>query len=99
MVKGYVYILCNRKNGTLYVGVTKDIFARLSEHKAQADPDSFTAKYGVTRLVHLETYDFVSEAIAREKQIKNWKRQWKIALIEEGNPDWEEIRLDWRDVR
>ena len=97
-MKGYVYILVNRKNGAIYTGFTKDLHARLLEHKSHADPESFTARYGVTTLVHLEVYDLVADAIAREKQLKNWKREWKIALWEESNPDWAELKLDWQDL-
>ena len=93
----YVYILCNHKNGTLYIGVTNDIHMRLAEHKQKADPASFTARYGVTRLVYLEVFDYVNDAIAREKRLKKYKRQWKINLIEENNPDWLELELDILD--
>ncbi|MGB6231210.1 MAG: GIY-YIG nuclease family protein [Litorimonas sp.] len=89
----YVYILCNHKNGTLYIGVTNDIHARLEEHREKRDSDSFTAKYDLTRLVYLETFDDVSDAIRREKRLKKYKRQWKINLIEAGNPNWDPISL------
>ena len=98
MAVGYVYILCNRKNDALYIGFTKDLAARLQEHKDQSDPNSFTARHGIDTLVHVEVYDLVVEAMRREKQLKGWKRAWKIALIEKNNPDWREPKLDWRDL-
>ena len=94
---GYVYILCSQKNGTLYTGVTSDLAARIQEHKANHNPDSFTAKYDVTRLVWFERHDLIVDAIPREKAIKKWKREWKIALIEEDNPEWQEIILHYDD--
>ena len=94
---GYVYILCSQKNGTLYIGVTSDLGARLEEHKSQHDPKSFTAKHNVTRLVWYERYDLIVDAIAREKAIKKWKRAWKIDLIEKTNPEWRELILDYDD--
>ena len=94
----YVYILCSAKNGTLYIGVTKDLIARLEEHRSHADPKSFTSRYNVTRLVYFERYDRITEAIDREKQLKKWKRTWKIALIEQHNPDWRPLRLDALDL-
>ena len=94
---GYVYILCSQKNGTLYTGVTSDLAARIQEHKANHNPDSFTAKYDVTRLVWFERHDLIVDAITREKAIKKWKREWKIALIEEDNPEWQEIILHYDD--
>ena len=94
---GYVYILCSQKNGTLYTGMTTDLYARLQEHKNHHDPNNFTAKHDVTRLVWFERYDLIVDAIAREKAIKKWKRAWKIELIEKDNPDWKEIILDYDD--
>ena len=85
------------ENGTLYVGVTSDLWCRLQEHKSRHDPKSFTAKYNVTRLVWFERHDLIVDAIAREKAIKKWKREWKITLIEETNPEWREIILDYDD--
>ena len=87
----YVYILASHKNGTLYIGVTRDLEARLEQHKSKTDPKSFTARYNVTRLVWFEEFDLIVEAIAYEKRLKKYKRQWKINLIEEHNPDWREI--------
>jgi putative endonuclease len=83
----YVYLLANRKDGTLYLGVTNDIVRRVYEHKHKL-ARGFTARYGVDRLVWFECYDDPTTAIAREKQIKKWRRAWKIALIEAENPGW-----------
>ena len=83
----YVYLLASRKHGTLYVGVTSDLVRRVYEHKTKATP-GFTSKYGVDRLVWYECYDDPVSAITREKELKKWRRDWKISLIEEDNPDW-----------
>ena len=94
---GYTYILCTRKNGTLYVGSTSDLHARLIEHRSRANSKSFTAKYDCHRLVWYEAFETLGDARARENAIKRYKRQWKIELIEANNPDWREILLDWDD--
>jgi putative endonuclease len=86
----YVYILASQKRGTLYIGVTNDIARRLEEHRG-GKAGSFTARYGVYRLVHVEQFDSVDAAISREKRLKKWPRAWKIALIEEGNPTWSDL--------
>lgn len=83
----YVYLLASGKHGTLYVGITKDLTRRIYEHKEKLLP-GFTARYGVDRLVWFETYDDPATAIAREKEIKKWRCDWKIVLIERDNPDW-----------
>jgi len=85
-----VYILASRRNGTLYIGVTSDFITRISEHK-QDLIEGFTKRYGVHRLVHIEMFPTMDEAIAREKQLKKWSRARKIALIEEDNPDWRDL--------
>ena len=86
----YVYLLASRKHGTLYVGVTNDLVRRVYEHKTKAVP-GFTAKYDVSLLVWFEAHDDVSAAIAREKELKKWRRDWKIALIEADNPEWRDL--------
>jgi putative endonuclease len=88
-----VYILCNRRNGTLYVGVTSDIARRAWEHR-EGIGSSFCRAHRLTRLVHAEQLATIVEAIAREKAIKRWKRDWKIRLIEETNPDWRDLWFD-----
>jgi putative endonuclease len=89
----YVYILASRKNGTLYIGVTNDIARRVYEHRIGKGSE-FARKYGVHRLVHVEIFDEVALAIQREKTMKEWKRQWKIELIEKDNPDWRDLYED-----
>ena len=82
----YVYILTNQNHTVLYTGVTKDLIRRVYEHKNHADPNSFTAKYKVHKLVYFEETSHINAAIEREKQIKSWKRERKISLIMESNP-------------
>ena len=89
----YVYILANKKQGTLYIGVTNDLIKRAFEHKNDL-VEGFTKKYGVHQLVYFEQTNDINSAINREKQIKKWRRQWKIELIEEKNPDWKDLFLD-----
>ena len=86
----YVYILASRINGTLYVGVTNDLLRRATEHREHM-LKGFTKIYSVTRLVHYEMFGDITEAIHREKQLKNWKRAWKIQLIEAGNASWDDL--------
>jgi putative endonuclease len=89
----YVYILTNRSYTVLYTGVTNDIERRLAEHR-DGEPGSFTARYKVTLLAHLEATDDVWAALEREKQIKGWSRAKKVALIEASNPDWRDLSVD-----
>ena len=86
----YVYIMANRKNGALYVGVTNDLRRRAFEHREGAGV-GFTKKYGLTKLVYFEVFDHVTDAIDREKELKTWRRAWKIALIERDNADWKDL--------
>jgi putative endonuclease len=86
----YVYLLASKKHGTLYVGVTNDIVRRVHEHRTDA-VSGFTSRYGVHKLVWSEIYDDVLTAIAREKELKKWRRDWKIRLIEEQNPEWVDL--------
>jgi putative endonuclease len=83
------------KNGTLYIGVTNNLERRMFEHKNKL-VDGFTKKYSLDRLVYFEAYQYVNDAIKREKNMKNWKRQWKINLIEEENTTWEDLSKDWK---
>ena len=87
---GYVYILASKRNGTLYVGVTSDLGGRVWQHKQRSTP-GFTARSGAVRLVWYREFFEIGEAIVFEKQLKKWHRAWKIALIEEMNPDWNEL--------
>jgi putative endonuclease len=86
----YVYILASRRHGTLYIGITNDLRLRLERHRLGRGSE-FVHKYSVHRLVYVESYEAPVEAIAREKQLKKWKRDWKIQLIEKDN-------LEWRDL-
>ena len=86
----YVYILASRRHGTLYTGVTNDLIRRVQEHREKMLP-GFTKRYGVVRLVYFEMFGEIGEAIAREKKLKRWRRDWKIALIEENNLDWGDL--------
>lgn len=97
MTYGYVYLLCNRKNGTIYLGMTTDLGGRLEQHKSKWNPESFSAKYNTARLVWFERHDLVTDAIAQEKTMKGWPRQWKINLIERGNPNWDELVMNYDD--
>ena len=91
---GSVYILTNRPNGVLYVGVTSELIGRVTEHKMKVDPGSFTARYNLDKLVYFEDFAFIEEAIAREKQLKAGSRAKKIALIEAMNPRWRDLYED-----
>lgn len=91
----YVYILSNKKNGTLYIGMTNDLERRMFEHK-QRLVSGFTSKYGLGKLMYFEQFQYVDDAIKREKQLKNWNRQWKIDLIEKENKSWKDLSFDWK---
>jgi len=86
----HVYILSNKFEGSLYIGITNDLIRRVYEHK-QRIGDGFTKKYNLTKLVYAEEFDNPNDAIAREKQLKSWRRQWKINLIESINPNWNDL--------
>ncbi len=86
----YVYIVASRRNGTLYIGMTDDLIRRIWQHREGLVP-GFTQKYGCKYLVWFESTDDVMSAIQREKQMKAWKRRWKLELIERGNPNWGDL--------
>ena len=86
----FVYILASKRNGTLYTGMTSKLSDRITQHRNGLG-STFTARYRVHRLMYYESYDDPSEAIRREKNIKAWKRAWKVRLIEESNPYWEDL--------
>ena len=90
MRKYFVYILASKKNGTLYIGVTNDLTKRVYQHKNNL-VEGFTQKYGIHKLVDYEIFKNIQDAITREKNIKKWKRKWKIELIEELNPNWKDL--------
>lgn len=90
----YVYILASRRNGTLYVGGTTDLVYRVARHR-EGKASSFTRKYKVARLVYFEAHDSIEEAIRRGKRLKKWRRQWKLNLIENFNPQWRDL---WDEI-
>ena len=94
MKPGFTYIMTNKSNTTLYVGVTSDIVSRAKQHKAKVNTQSFTARYNLNKLVYVEAFQSIGDAIAREKQLKAGKRAKKIALIETTNPDYNDL-FDW----
>jgi len=91
-----VYILANKRNGTLYIGVTNDLIKRVYQHKKDIVP-GFTNKYGVHKLVYYEQVDDIRSAIEREKQLKKWSRRWKLELIESTNPYWKDLYDELKD--
>ncbi|WP_167771584.1 GIY-YIG nuclease family protein [Bradyrhizobium niftali] len=86
----YVYIVASKIGGTLYIGVTNDLIRRVAEHKLQL-VESFTREYGVVKLVYFEQFDDPENAIKREKRLKKWNRAWKARLIEQHNPNWDDL--------
>ncbi|WP_096700488.1 GIY-YIG nuclease family protein [Magnetospirillum sp. 15-1] len=96
MQGGWIYIMPNRPNGTLYVGVTSDLVRRAWEHR-EGVADGFTKRYDLKRLVYAERHEDIRTAIQREKNLKHWPRAWKVRLILAGNPNWDDLyeRLAW----
>ena len=90
----YLYIITNKKNGVLYIGVTNNLERRMLEHKNKLIK-GFSSRYNLDKLVYLEAYQYVEDAIKREKNMKKWKREWKINFIVEANPDWGDLSKDW----
>ena len=88
-----VYLLASKRNGTLYIGVTSNLPARIWQHKND-QVEGFTKQYQVHQLVYFEIHEEMASAIQREKQLKKWRRQWKLELIEKGNPDWKDLYND-----
>jgi putative endonuclease len=93
MTRACVYILASKMNGTLYVGVTNDLSRRIWEHKSDA-VEGFSKRYGTHLLVYAEFHETMPLAISREKQIKKWRRAWKVELIVQGNPEWRDLYED-----
>ncbi|WP_282043585.1 GIY-YIG nuclease family protein [Winogradskyella flava] len=91
----YVYIMANKPNGVIYIGVTNSIEERLKEHKSKLYPKAFTARYNCNKLVYFEEFENGEVASIREVQCKRWKRDWKIKLIEEMNPSWSDLSMNW----
>ena len=92
MAQGYVYIMANKRNGAIYVGVTNNLAARIYDHK-EGRGSSHCKKYNIKMLVWYDTYDMVTDAIQRETTLKHWSRAWKLALIEKDNPNWDDLYL------
>jgi putative endonuclease len=90
MPAGFVYILASRRNGTLYTGVTSDLLRRVAQHRL-GEGSTFARTYGTTRLVYFERHADIRDALVREKQIKRWRRSWKLALIERDNSGWNDL--------
>ena len=88
---GFAYITTTRKNTALYIGSTSDLTIRIYQHKSKEYANSFTARYNIDKLVYYESFSFIEEAIAREQQIKSWRREKKIALINKFNPEWKDL--------
>lgn len=94
MKEFYIYILASRRNGTLYIGMTSNLKGRVWQHKNKIY-EGFTKRYGVDKLVYYEVHLGPNEAIRREKNVKAWKRKWKLELIEKNNPNWIDLSKDW----
>jgi len=92
MTSGYVYIMTNRSSGTLYIGVTANIAARVTQHR-EASGSDFCREHGLTRLVYVERHERIEDATGREKAVKAWRRSWKLNLIGRANPDWDDLYL------
>ena len=90
MKRYHVYILANRRYGVLYVGVTNDLTRRISEHRLKVVP-AFTKNYGVAHLVYFEEHSSIDQARPRERSLKRWRRDWKLELIDEFNPQWRDL--------
>ena len=95
-MNAYVYFMASNNNNALYVGVTNNLERRVWEHKNKVNANSFTSKYNCHKLVYYEHMNSIRVAIAREKQLKNWKREWKNELIGKQNPDWTDLSLEWQ---
>lgn len=91
----WVYIVANKGNTVVYIGLTNDIVRRLFEHRTGESASAFAWRYQCWKLVHMEEFNDIGAAIRREKQLKNWKREWKNVLIEKANPHWSELSADW----
>jgi putative endonuclease len=88
--------MANKYNTVLYIGVTNDLYKRVQLHKSH-EVKGFTQKYNFDKLVYFEVFDYINDAIAREKQLKDWKRVWKNELIEKKNPIWDDLALEWEN--
>ncbi len=96
MKQYYVYILTNKTDKVLYIGITSNLIRRIYEHKNKL-VEGFTKKYNLSKLVYFETTNDVNSALIREKQLKNWHRDWKLNIIKKHNPDWKDLSEEWDD--
>lgn len=94
MKQFYVYILARKKEGVLYIGVTNDLERRVLEHKKKINK-GFTSRYNIDKLMYFEIFSSIEAAILREKQMKKWKREWKVNQIIKKNPEWEDLSKEW----
>ena len=92
----HVYIMANKPNGVIYIGATDNIDERVKEHQLKIYPKSFTSRYNCNMPVYFEEFEDGVEAVQREKRFKKWKRGWKVELIEEMNPKWSDLSLNWK---
>ena len=90
----YTYILNNKTNKTLYIGVSNNLYSRTFQYKLKINKNSFTTKYNTHKLIYYEEYQYIQDAIKREKQLKKWNREWKIELIKKDNPAWRDLSMD-----
>ncbi len=90
----YVYIMASYRQ-TLYIGVTNDLQRRVYQHKNKINPNSFTSRYNINRLVYYETFNDIQDALAREKQLKSFRREKKVSLLVSENPNWQDLSLEW----
>ena len=90
----YVYIITNKPNGVLYIGLTKNLKRRIYQHRKKVHPNTFSARYNLKKLVYFEVIESKEEALIRERRMKKWNRDWKIELIEKNNPYWEDLYTD-----
>ena len=94
---GWVYIMSNRKMGTLYIGSTSNIYLRSEQHRQKFFQNSFTAQHGLDKLVYYEQYESLTAMVDRERQLKHWERNWKIKLIVQKNPEWKDLYQEFLD--
>lgn len=90
----YLYIITNKSNKVLYIGITKDLKRRINQHKRKVHPNTFSARYNLNKLVYFEKLPSKVEALKRERQMKKWNRDWKINLIEKNNPNWKDLLIE-----